>query len=236
MGGEHGVGGGVALVGGAVIVGLEDAGGVEVGAAGGKIVVLALGAGHARGHGVHGHNEKAALRIVDQVVLLGVVCQPVTVGLSDDVGVDAHPGGQLLAVAVLEGVVSGHDGQVGLIALVDDGLGHGLIGDTGHDALGLVGNGVVDGFQVLLRAHLGVHKDELVAPGFHGGLGSRALVDEPGLVAGLVDAVNHALLGAVAALGGSGSGGVGSLGLGGLALSGGVGGTGGQAEQHERGQ
>ena len=60
------------------------------------------------------------------------------------------------------------------------------------DAGRIVRDRIVDIFQVLFRAHFGVDIDELAAVSFNLCLCRIAFIDEPGLVAGFVDAVYSA--------------------------------------------
>ena len=180
---------GISLICCTVIVCLEDLRLVKLRYQLVPLVQLALGSGYTAGNGIHGHDQETCLRIRNQVVVDGVVGQPLTVGLTDHIAVDAHPGCDLLAV-YLQRIIRCHHRNAGLGALIDNRLGHGLIRYTDGNAGCLVGNGIVHGLQTLLRAHLGIHIGEAAAGGLYRCLGGLALVDEPGLITGLVNAVN----------------------------------------------
>ena len=167
-------------------------------------LLLALGTGDAGGGGVHGHVQNANGLVFSHIVLGGVVSHQLTGSVADVVGVDAEPGSQLVVVAVLQRIVAGNDQDTGSLALGDDSLGHGLVGDAGNDGIGIVRDGSIDLGHVLFCVTVAVQEvpsdldavlSALVVQSLLNGSG---FVDEVGGL-GLVDTIN------VQRSGGSGS-------------------------------
>ena len=185
MGGDdrRGVGIGSGLV-GAVIVRRVGAIGHRIAAHVGPGLALALGSRHAGGDGVHGHVQHGAGFVLEQVVVDGVLGHPLAGGIADVVGIDAEPGSDLVAVAVDQAVVAGHDQGAGLGALLNDRLGHGLIRNADEDGVRVVGDGGVYGGQALFGVAVGaevvplVGEAVLLRPGGDGRLDGSSFIDE----------------------------------------------------------
>ena len=208
----------------------------------GHSLLFTLGTGDAGGGGVHGHVQNANGLVFGQVVLGGVVRHPLTGGVADVVGVNAEPGSQLVVVAVLQRIVAGNDDDTGSLALGDNGLGHGLVGDAGNDGVGIVRNGGVNLGHVLFCVTVAVQELPFDFDAVLGALVVQSLLNGGGFVdevggLGLVDTVNVQRSGGSGCfLGGSlgldGGGGFSSLGFGGGFLCA----TGSQGQNHHQSQ
>ena len=185
MGGDDrsGIGVGSGLVGAVIVCGVGAIGhGIAIDV--GPGLTLALGARHAGGDGVHGHVQHGAGFVLEQVVVDGVLGHPLAGGIADVVGVDAEPGSDLVAVAVDQAVVAGHDQGAGLGALLNDCQRHGLIRHADEDGVRIVRDGGVHGGQALLSVAVGAEVMPLVGeavlfgPGGDGRFDGSGLVDE----------------------------------------------------------
>ena len=178
----------VALVSSAVVICLEYAILIKIRAVFFPLVQLTFHTRYAARNRIHRQNQKSDRLVIQQIVILCILCQPFTIRRADVICIDSYPRSDLL-VPVLQRIITGYDRNLCVIALVNNRLRHCLVRHADNNPICLVCNRVIDCLQALFCTHLGIDICEFASGVLDGLLRSLAFIDKPSLVAGLVDAV-----------------------------------------------